>query len=407
MTAEALTADTDLYGLAQLVAHQAGGMVSIEDQASHVLAYSASGEAADPLRIQSILGREGPRDYLRVLREWGVFDRIRHTDEVIDVPAHPELNIKRRLVIGIRRAAGTGGADVLGTIWLQQGDTPFTPDAAQVMRGAAAIAARIITRILDAPSTEALMNQRLFGVRGEGVDAPSLAGALHLPTSGPAAVLGFAAADLPAGSDHANLASVIRLHASSFRPDSVTMAFAERVYVLLPGYRSEPAVTAWVRQLVDRQEQRAPTLRAAIVIPVAELAAVAAARAEVDRVLDSTAATFPKGRVTTLAESRTAVLLGEVLDLLRARPELHDPRLRALFDYDRRHSANLHDSAETYLREHGDVRRAAAVLQVHPNTLRYRIRRVEDITGLVLTDPADRLLLELQLALHRREQRPR
>ncbi|GAB4585130.1 PucR family transcriptional regulator [Nocardia sp. IFM 10818] len=408
MTAEALTADTDLYGLAQLVADQAGGMVSIEDQASHVLAYSASGEAADPLRIQSILGREGPRDYLRVLREWGVFDSIRRTDEVIDVPAHPELNIKRRLVVGIRRAPGGGAApDVLGAIWLQQGDTPFAPEAAQVLRGAAAIAARIITRILDAPSTEALMIQRLFGVRGEGVDVPSIAGALNLPVTGPAAVLGFAAADLRAGPEHANLASVIRLHASAFRRDSVTMATAERVYVLLPGYRSEHAVTAWVRQLVDQQEPRVATLRAAIAIPVADLHGVAAARAEVDRVLDSTAATFPKGRVTTLAESRTAVLLGEVLDLLRAHPELHDPRLRALFDYDRRHAANLHESAETYLREHGDVRRAAAALRVHPNTLRYRIRRVEDITGLALTDPADRLLLELQLALHRRGQRSR
>ena len=38
-----------------------------------------------------------------------------------------------------------------------------------------------------------MLIQRLFGARGEGVDVPSVAGALELPTEGPAAVIGFAA----------------------------------------------------------------------------------------------------------------------------------------------------------------------------------------------------------------------
>ncbi|MFC9897156.1 PucR family transcriptional regulator [Nocardia sp. NPDC127579] len=386
---------TDLFGLAQLVAQHAGGMVSIEDPESHVLAYSASGDAADPLRIRSILGREGPLEYLRVLREWGVFDRLRRADEVIDVPAHPELDIKRRLVIGIRQPSADGSLAprVLGAIWLQQGDRDFEPGAAEVLRGASAIAARIITRILDAPSTEALMVQRLFGVRGEGVDIPSVAGALHIPLGGPVAVLGFAA---DRGADA--LGGLIRLHASAFRRDSVTMDLG-RVYVLLPGFRSERAVTAWARQLVERFERdRAMPVHAAIAIPVGELGAVAAARREVDRVLDSTSGSFARGQVTTLAESRTAVLLGEILDLLRGNPELRDPRLDALDAYDNEHAANLRASVRAYLRT-GDVRSAARDLRIHPNTLRYRIRRVEQVTGMSLADPHDRLLLEVQLAL--------
>ncbi|MGV9614121.1 PucR family transcriptional regulator [Nocardia xishanensis] len=401
-----LTTDTDLFGLAQIVAQNAGGMVSIEDAHSHVLAYSASDDSADELRILSILGREGPRDYLRVLHEWGVFDRLRRGDEVIDLPAHEELNIKRRLVVGIHATAVDGGSRTLGSIWLQQGDRPFEPDAAEVLRGAAAVAARVIARSLDAPSTETLLLQRLFGAHGEGVDIPSVAGALRVPVHGPAAVVGFAVHS-PARKRHSALGSVIRLHASSFRPDSIATVLGDRVYVLLPGYRSAPSVIAWTRQLVDQLETgRGAVLRAGIAIPVADLTEVAAARAEVDRVLDSTAATFPRGRVTTLAESRTTVLLGEILDLLATRDDLRDPRVRALFDYDRDHGSQLGESVEGYLREHGDVRRAAAALSVHPNTLRYRLRRAESITGIGLTDPADRLLLELQLALHRRGNRP-
>ncbi|MFF2082988.1 PucR family transcriptional regulator [Nocardia sp. NPDC058176] len=450
-----LAPDTDLFALAQVVARETDGMVSIEDPHSHVLAYSASDASADQLRIRSILGREGPGDYLRILREWGVFDRVRRSEEVVDVPEHPELDIRRRLVVGIRR--GTDGAQsrMLGTIWLQQGDRPLRPDAAEVLRGASAVAARIIARGLDAPSTEALLVRRLFGAHGEGVDIPSVAAALNLPVAGPAAVIGFAqfrpASPLgpigrrtsgghgapadpgttvaPAGAvsaagsrgavgsvasagamgsagaigadDSATRLSassgLIRLHASAFRDDSVTEVIDDRVYVLLPSYHSETGVSSWVRRLVTQlEESRGLIVRAAIAAPVAGLTAVAGARAEVDRVLDSPATSG--GSVTTLADARTAVLLTEIVDLIRAHPDLHDPRLRTLDEYDRTHGAELRVSAQTYLRAHGEVSTAATELRIHPNTLRYRLRRVEAVLGVDLADPADRLLLEIQLA---------
>ncbi|MFD3593054.1 PucR family transcriptional regulator [Nocardia sp. NPDC058640] len=394
-----LAPETDLFDLAQVVAKETGGMISIEDPSSHVLAYSSSDSSADPLRIRSILGREGPSDYLRILREWGVFDRVRRSDEVVDVPEHPELDIRRRLVVGIRRGTDGAQARMLGTIWLQQGDSPLRPDAAQVLRGASAVAARIIARRLDAPSTEAVLVRRLFGAHGDGVDVPTVAAALNLPEAGPAAVIGFAMVDPTAGAAAALAASsaLIRLHASAFRDDSVTEVIGDRVYVLLPSYHSTHSVGSWVRKLVTQLEQaRALVVRAAVAAPVPGLIAVAGARAEVDRVLDSPAAA--NSRVATLAEARTAVLLAEIVDLIRTRPQLHDPRLAALDDYDREHAAELRVSVQAYLRAHGEVSAAATVLCVHPNTLRYRLRRVEAVLGIDLADPADRLLLEIQLA---------
>ncbi|MGC7101863.1 PucR family transcriptional regulator [Amycolatopsis lurida] len=405
--ADLLAADTDLFGLAEIVAQDAGGLVSIEDPRSQVLAYSTSDESADELRTLSILGREGPQDYLRALRQWGVFDRLRETDEVIEVPAHKELRTQPRMVVSIREPSGNAAIAprLLGSIWLQQGRSPFKLDAADVLRGASAIAARIISRDLDAPSAEARLIQRLFGARGGGVDVPSVAGALNLPVTGPAAVIGFAPTATEtssASTDLAGVAGMLRLHASAFRRDSVATVIGGRAYVLLPRYQSERDVTAWTRQMVGQAEaKRSIVLRAATAIPVPDLAQVATARAEVDRVLDGTADTFPQDRVTTLADSRTTVLLREILDLVGGRPELSDPRLDALLDYDREHSSNLRESVETYLAKHGDVRSAAAALQVHPNTLRYRIRRSQEIVGVDLTDAADRLLLELQLALRR------
>ncbi|QZS56612.1 MULTISPECIES: PucR family transcriptional regulator [Rhodococcus] len=405
---ELLAVDTDLFGLAQAIAQNAGGMVSIEDAQARVLAYSASDEAADELRTLSILGRIGPRDYLKAMQEWGVYDRLRESDEVVDVPAHDELGTKRRLVVSIRQTVEHGSAAprLLGSIWVQQGYAPFTDSAADVLRGASAIAARIISRSLNAPSTEGVLIQRLFGARGGGVDAPSVASALNLPDSGSAAVVGFAVTagePEPPSEIVTSVGSMISLHASALRRDSVSTIIGNRAYVLFPRYKSANIIATWTRQLVEQLEQkRLILLRAAIAMPVSGLGQVAGARTEVDRVLDGTAATYPEGRVTTLAESRTAVLLGEILDLVGGNSELRDPRLDALVEYDDKHASNLRESAEAYLAEHGDVRNAAAVLQVHPNTLRYRIRRVEEIVGVNLQDASDRLLIEIQLALLRR-----
>lgn len=405
-SADLLDADTDLFDLAQVVAANAGGMVSIEDAQSKVLAYSASDESADELRTLSILGREGPREYLRALEQWGVFERLRRTDEVIDIPAHDELGTRRRLVVGIRRTAGDRSApQMLGSIWVQEGATAFAPDAADVLRGASAVAARLISRSLNAPTTEGLLIQRLFGEHGGGVDIPTVTAALNLVPGGPAAVLGFASSsgDAGKGAEFASIGSLLRLHASSFRRDAVATIIGSRAYVLLPQYKSAGSVSAWARQLVDQLEaKRALLLRAAIALPLAGLSQVASARAEVDRVLDATATTYPDGRVTTLAESLTPVLLGEILDLIAAHPELADPRLGTLDDYDRDHDGSLRASAHAYLTAYGDVRSAAAALNIHPNTLRYRLRRVEEILGINIAEHADRMLLELQLAVGQR-----
>jgi DNA-binding PucR family transcriptional regulator len=40
---------------------------------------------------------------------------------------------------------------------------------------------------------------------------------------------------------------------------------------------------------------------------------------------------------------------------------------------------------------------AAALVSVHPNPFRYRLRRITEIFGLDLADPDERLVAELQL----------
>ena len=406
---EPLAGENDLYGLAQTVAALTGGLVSIEDERSQLLAYSATDGAADELRMLSILGRAGPADYLRRLRQRGVFDRLRTERRAVEVPADDELGWRRRLVVDIRPLGGDEGphrsaaAGSLGTIWVQEGTQALDPDAGSVLEGAAAIAARLIERARSAPTQEALQIQRLLGLRGGGVDIPSLAAALSLPASGPAAVIGLApggapVAAWPGASPIADVAAAVRLHASAYAPESLVATTDCRISVLIPGVRAAgwPRGGAGMRDRLPRRSGL--VLRAAVAAPVAELADIGAARTEVDRVLDRPGAE----RVTTLARSRTSVLLGEIADLVAGREQLRDPRLQALIDDDQTRDGSLLVSVERYLDHFGDVRAAAAALHIHPNTLRYRIRRAEKVLDMRLSDPEDRLLLQVELlGLHR------
>jgi DNA-binding PucR family transcriptional regulator len=54
-----------------------------------------------------------------------------------------------------------------------------------------------------------------------------------------------------------------------------------------------------------------------------------------------------------------------------------------------------------WLRYPGDPRSAGAALRIHPNTLRYRMRKITELSGVDLADPDVRLALLVQLATQR------
>jgi len=74
--------------------------------------------------------------------------------------------------------------------------------------------------------------------------------------------------------------------------------------------------------------------------------------------------------------------------------------LQQLADYDRRHRSQLLPTLEEYLRRRGNIAAAASTLYVHPNTLRQRLRRIQDLTGLDVARE-DWLMIEIELKLHR------
>jgi DNA-binding PucR family transcriptional regulator len=97
--------------------------------------------------------------------------------------------------------------------------------------------------------------------------------------------------------------------------------------------------------------------------------------------------------VTSLAEARTTVLLDEIVTTIGTDERLVDPRMRDL----RAREPVLAETLRVYLDSFGDIAAAAQWLRVHPNTVRYRVRRIEKLLSTSLADPEVRLLFSLGL----------
>jgi DNA-binding PucR family transcriptional regulator len=384
---------TDLFGLAQSLADRIHGMVSIEDAQSHVLAYSASNDEADELRRLSILGRAGPPEHLKWIGQWGIFDALRAGDDVVRVAERPELGLRPRLAIGINQPpVGVRRPPVFsGAIWVQQGSQALADDADEMLRGASVLAARIMSRLAARPSTHSRRVQQLLGLADiEPADIAIIARELGLVSDANATLIGFDTAD-----HHPRLADVLALSASAFRRDAQVASNGSRIYVLLPQTAAGRAVTSWARGTISAlRTELGVQLRAVIAASVAGLADVGAARTEVDRVLDS-AERHPIsiGKVTSLAEARTTVLLDEIVTLVGNDDRLIDPRVRSL----RAQDPALAETLSVYLDCFGDVAVAAQQLHMHPNTVRYRVRRIEKLLSTSLADPDVRLIFSLGL----------
>ncbi|RNG14351.1 PucR family transcriptional regulator [Streptomyces botrytidirepellens] len=105
------------------------------------------------------------------------------------------------------------------------------------------------------------------------------------------------------------------------------------------------------------------------------------------------------GAAAHIRDVHLDALLMQTVDL--ADEAGHDPlgAIAELERYDRERGTELLDSLARYLAAGEDARLAARQLHIHPNTLRYRLRRAHEIAGLDLADPAAKFEIQLRLRL--------
>ena len=91
-------------------------------------------------------------------------------------------------------------------------------------------------------------------------------------------------------------------------------------------------------------------------------------------------------------------LVSEIVNAIDARSLIH-PALETIREYDMKNQSNLLHTLDAYLLNDCNAQRCGRMLFLHRNSLVYRIRRIQEIAGIDLSDPEERSYLRLSFLL--------
>jgi hypothetical protein len=387
----------DLFSLAEAIADTVGGATAIEDFSQRILAYSSrDDQPIDDERRDGILGRQVPdlpenaEQYRRLYRSAGV---VRYP------PVPPGY---ARLAVAVR-----AGTELLGSIWVVDHDQALDARADEALLGAASVAS---LHLLRARSSADLARQQRSGAArrllDRGGDPMDAAVSLGLEPGGPFAVLAFA----PTRLDDSLAAVVERLLPMvTLRCDTRlggtgggtgAVLLDGIVYVVAAGARVGAAgvLAALATEVVTAVESslRLPLLSG--IGPVVQRPdKVAVARDEAARVLALLRRRPELGPVATWDGVSDQLALAAMAEAIVRDDRMVPPRARAILGHDQQHGTAYAPLLVAHLDNARDIARTADWLAVHPNTVRYRLRRAAELFDLDLADTDQ--VLPLWLAL--------
>lgn len=388
----------DLFSLANVIAYQVGGAITIEDPRGHVLAHSSlPHQEIDDIRRRAILGRLTPHrpgnsaEYQRVIRGEGPV--------TFDMPAPDHTN---RLAVAVR-----AGSQLLGLLWALDGTPPLGDGARAALEEAAKVTALHLLRARTHRDPDRWRRaEALAALLDGGIGGDTAADQLGLDPESRTAVVAFAQ---PAPEDTPGLAGartvdLVTLYCEAWHPQALCTAAGGTVYALLPVRADDGApqrVAKFAENVSDTvRRSTGLVLNAGISMTGTRLDHVPACRRTADRVLRALAAGTEQVRVASAEDVRSRVTLLELLDRRAPATDLAPGPVQRIIAHDARHASTYAASLLAYLDAFGEAVPAAARLSVHENTLRYRVRRIQKLFGLDLDDPETRLATWLQLKLH-------
>ncbi|MFF8883928.1 PucR family transcriptional regulator [Streptomyces flaveolus] len=401
------TATQSLSDVVDAVAAMLGAPVIVTGPDFRLRAFSGQQERADQTRHAVIVTRRLPERNISYLESTGLARRLRRDRRLVHISPLADFGNAPKLGVPLH-----ADSRYLGVLWLD-GVAPPNPTRCRELRAAGDAVARSM----------AAEQRRRMGLADARVEHVGNLLRGVLPDSSTAAGLGLF--DTPVGlvalapnsdvdCDAAFLnrvRTVLGITLASLHSRAVAAVVDETIYGLLPladraphGDGAEDPVEHLlhvVTQLLERTDPDGILLagtgrvaRSAEEVPLA--------RRDADRVIDvlrSRAAADGRRRAATSAETKAEALL---LDAARSSVAHHgglDGPVSRLAAIDAQRGTQFVPTLRHYLNSFGNVAEAAALLHVHPNTLRHRLGRIQALTGLDVGDSEARFAAAVELRL--------
>ncbi|STZ45246.1 putative DNA-binding protein [Mycolicibacterium gilvum] len=380
---------TDLFALADNLSNAVGGAVVIEDRASQVLAFSRGQLDADPARAATILDRQAPPSLRAVFDAHGVFAHLAVSDEPLFVPGDDAVGLTGRMVVAAR-----AGRELLGSVWVAVPKPLAGAQRQALADGARTVALHLLRSRASADLERQVESEMVIRLLESPADAETVASRLGLP---PSALRVIALRAVDTAGRHSALLQMFERATAGFgwsRPSRSALADAT-VYTVLA---AEPAAVArdWVSALISTLPDQV-TVKAGISAPAAATD-LAVARTEADECLALQEST-DAGEPPAYDESWDDLLLRRLKTAARSGRTPTRGAVAELREHDSAHGTAYVPTLRAWLQERGDPVRTAAHLGVHENTVRYRMRRMAELTELHLDDARKRFAMTIELAV--------
>jgi DNA-binding PucR family transcriptional regulator len=387
----------DLFDVVDTIARLLGGSVVVEDVDFRVLAYSAvPGQPNDEGRRSAILNRRIAERWLQWLEESGIRERLVKNDELVRLD-NPWATSLIRYIQPIRASDR-----LVGYLWLYF-ETELDADAPRTILEFAHLLGPELARrsptLTENPGGHVL-RQFLAG----GLSASHAASILGVDEHSNIVVIAVDVDVEATKSDAVIIQSravrALALYTQMHLASSLVGTVDQQIYLLHASPRLKPDVAAIMRAISKHLTRAVQTkVRAAAGGIHQGLAEAEISRNEADLTLRVLRTKNDWERDGLFASMRHDIVLNEIVDVLRARPILVRGLLDRLITHDRQYNTDYVTTLRVYINSFGDMREAAQSLNLHPNSLRYRVKRLTEIGGLDLDDPKLRLALQLLLEM--------
>jgi sugar diacid utilization regulator len=392
--------DADVSTVARLLAQRTNSTVAVVSRSLDVLAAASADPAEDTAGFV--------RDYLASPRLGSVLNSTAQTRRSLRLPDVGD-------VAGVIVAPILVGDDVPAYLMTFGSDRQGDDMSLLVTEHAATICGVILGRErVVAASARQVRDDLLEGLLiGGGRDNGEVARwARHLgydatrahrilavafEAAGPARAAGAATA-------HRNrVAAAIDHFFSSRVPGAITSIRDDEVVIVVPDPTDQhPGAEAGRLGAGCRSRMRDMFPEAVITIgiggPCRDPADIARSYGQARRTIDAVQRLGHQGQVVAFEDLGVHRLLLQVPDLAELRSFAAEI-LGKLSAQDHQRGAELLSTLACYFRENSSPQRTARTLHVHPNTVAYRIRRIQEITGIQLDNYRDRLMAQVALEI--------
>lgn len=376
--------------------------ITIEDANHRLLAYSTHDERTDQARIATIIGRRVPEKVINNLWKEGIIPKLLETNEPVRVKNINEIGLGDRIAISIWK-----NEEVLGFIWAVEIEKALGDEEVELLKKAANVLKNKLLQLQIRKYKREERSQEFFWklLTGHIKSRQEISEAFYeaqitAPSTFSIAIFRFQEDITPEAERQISymLKTMHRLKIVLYTIDCNDLILLLSLdAVENPLDEQRDFVDYFRGNMYERFD--VTQIKASCSSIYSSHDHIEKSYKEALNVLDMKSK-FPEETKEIINYQELGIY--QFLDVIlekRAHDQFENHSLKKLTDYDLRHNSNLVETLEVFLNNDNNINEAAKALNVHMNTLSYRLKRISEIGDINLKDVNQKITLYIDIKL--------